>query len=120
MEYTKGEWKVDETTYNGHGGYSIISREVHLATVYLNYTTSRISREANAISKENIEARANAHLIAAAPDTYESLKWALAIIEPLKQHWVTEYTEAGCQHKIANFLQQLEIACKSIAKSEGR
>ena len=72
MNYTKGEWKVDFTKVTGHCGISIDSPNRQVANVYLNEVNS--AWQGHSIDRpENKEAKANAHLIAAAPDLYAAL-----------------------------------------------
>ena len=87
MNYTKGEWKlkVSKTGWQ-------IGSEHHLIAYYA--------------STQNPEAEANAHLIAAAPDMYEALKFLVA--------WDASYDDAALISKACSY------ARKAIAKVEGK
>lgn len=66
MNYTKGEWKVEETDVRGRYPFVVLGDGVVIA---------RIEDEGNSGTPE-----ANAHLIAAAPQMYEAL---LAVYEDI-------------------------------------
>lgn len=99
MNYTKGEWKVD---YGGTIG--------HIKAVSISGTPT-VCRYApppdcaSSITGEEIEA--NAHLIAAAPELYEALKF------------VTKTFEAYCpEAKIHS--DAIKAARYALAKAEGK
>ncbi len=76
MEYTKGEWKAHFEYLGGYDcmshSYDIEAGKQHIATLDLNSyegADGKTEEEVNAL-----EAKANAHLIAAAPKMYEALK----------------------------------------------
>ena len=65
MNYTKGEWRVKGCSVDGEDGYPIAST----------YPDTRLT------SPESLRLKkANAHLIAAAPDMYEALKRLLKMV----------------------------------------
>lgn len=95
MEYTKGVWKVSSRGRD----------------IYVNDKTSRhekyIAYLTHLLLDPN-EVKANAHLIAAAPDMYEALKELLEVARPLSPglSTVTEH--------------DLAIATKALSKAEGK
>jgi len=94
MNYTKGEWRVGEPFVKGQD-YPIYSEDGYeLARAFI----------------YNGEQKANAHLIAAAPDMYEALKQLMVDYRVI------------CERKPRNTILQtrLSMAVKALAKAEGK
>ena len=65
--HTPGPWRVGEQ--DSHGGIGIVNGDHAIATVYLNEINTRWKHGPDTINQPvNREAKANAQLIAAAPD----------------------------------------------------
>jgi hypothetical protein len=100
-EFTKGEWKVDLES-----GEITVNDSMVIGTVY--------GSDDYPCCDEDIseECKANAHLIAAAPDMYE------AIIDN-RANMTGEYDRKSCGHKFFCVCPEEKIN-KAIAKAEGR
>lgn len=109
-QYTKGEWKADFTRITGHCGISIDSPEHQVANVYLNQINSDWPDSLN--RHENEEARANAHLIAAAKELYETGQQLLEVMCEL-------CIRLNPQHANCQSCDEIEEYRKAFAKAEG-
>jgi len=99
MNYTKGEWKVDT---EGSLLISVLSQDTVIAICGKpKWITSRDTQ------------LANAHLISAAPDCYEQLKEADAVICDLCKR-------LNPQHENCDYCQDREPRLNAIAKAEGK
>jgi hypothetical protein len=99
MEYTKGKWELERVpTQVGHA-WNI--KPIH-ACIYVDQ--QYIPHDLG--NTPSIEAKANAHLIASAPDMYEALRY---IIE-----------DTMFDDKITNWQKWREKAVKVLNKAEGK
>ena len=106
MNYTKGEWKVAMACYDNQLPAIHVYREECPYPIIGNGSGIVICK----ISNSDLEGGlANAHLIAAAPDMYEALREAEAILDLVAQG-VT----------ITSLQRTLPIVKKALAKAEGR
>lgn len=92
MNYTKGEWKVEDET-------------VIVCGMRLIASTTAGGFNYSAYRKEN---EANAHLISAAPDMYEALKA------------LDEYGNASHPYNLKLKKVAFELLDKALAKAEGK
>ena len=67
MEYTKGEWYTHHNDYNDT--YSILANGS-------SFTLAEVPTYVNDLREEKEEAKANAHLMASAPELYKALQMA--------------------------------------------
>ena len=97
MEYTKGEWAID-CENQGNGGfaewYTVDTRTRHIACI------------ANGARLDD-EDKANAQLIASAPDLYEALKA------------IDGYLSASFPANLTRKKSAVELLDKALAKAEG-
>ena len=104
MNYTKGEWRVI------HNGDFYPWQEAYLIQVN-NMVVATIPVLGNMWTR--VEVKANAHLIAAAPDMYEELVEANAVICHLCKR-------VNAQHGNCTSCEDRESRLKAIAKAEGK
>ena len=105
--FTKGPWEVC-------GGYSPQFTAIHSAAGYIIFSMADANhhREKDAlITAPDYETqRANAHLIASAPDLYEALKKCVAQLKEVR-----DGTDFECE-----CWSLADEAAKALAKAEGR
>lgn len=94
MDYTKGEWKIEGYSRRE---FTISADDTIIADVLIN--------------DDQVEAGANAHLIASAPDLYEALKG------------ISEWTDAfdGSHESLETMRNNIKsMVSKALAKAEGK
>lgn len=106
--HTPGPWEKNYCTYTG-SGWDIVSKETGLWTATVN---------ADDLSDE--EGKANANLIAAAPDLLEALEW---MVSALRQH-TNKKDEDSILDALADefsgeFADNVQQASATIAKAKG-
>jgi hypothetical protein len=116
MNYTKGEWKVKiiDATIPKH--YQVFAR-IEPSVGYVGWDSMGVYDDPGIGKRElmtlNKQALANAHLISAAPDCYEQLKEADAVICDLCKC-------LNPQHVNCTSCEERKIRLKAIAKAEGK
>lgn len=101
-QHTPGPWEI--MARNGHMGVGVGRDDKEVATVYLNYMDSSWDWDTTVDRPENEKAKANARLIAAAPEL-------LKVCEA-----VSSYYGASLDYQP----HYLEMARAAIAKAEGK
>lgn len=93
MNYTKEKWEADFTQMTGHCGIAINAGDKQVANVYLCHYSS--DWEDNPIDHpENAEAKANVHLMKAAPKMYEALRLYQSHQQGTSGHYCWQCAEA--------------------------
>lgn len=110
MNYTKGEWKLNDTAFSR---YSTYRGKVSGARTFV--VNEGLEQIAEAQGSTQIEAEANAHLIAAAPEMYEACKRAYRAIV---NHHVDGERIAGT---ICEYCKgELDLLTQALAKADGK
>ncbi len=107
MNYTKGEWRVSDTSF---GRYSTYRGKVFGGRIFVVYGEDKAAI-ADVEGDTQEEAKTNARLIAAAPDMYEALSFV--------GNQIKAWCDFRPELKLWTVVAQVTIR-KALAKAEGK